>query len=83
MPLSSRYIKKQGGRMVLLAGNNHVQDRDGIPDRIERRTGMKPFTVVPMSVSWTDDGLPDIEHPPGRGFADWVYFTQNEITSPR
>ncbi|CAN0454909.1 unnamed protein product, partial [Ectocarpus sp. 12 AP-2014] len=57
----------------------HVQARDGIPDRVERRTGLKPFTIVPVSVEWTEDGLPDIDHPPGTAFADWVYFTQNEI----
>lgn len=59
-----------------------MQARDGIPDRVERRTGLKPFTVVPVSVEWTEDGLPDIDHPPGNSFADWVYFTQNEISAP-
>ena len=67
---------------MLLAGNGHVQARDGIPDRVERRTGLKPFTVVPVSVEWTEEGLPDIDHPPGHAFADWVYFTQNEIGPP-
>lgn len=77
-----RYLKRAGGRIVLLAGNGHVQARDGIPDRVERRTGLKPFTVVPVSVEWTEEGLPDIDHPPGNTFADWVYFTQNEIEPP-
>lgn len=80
---TSQYIKKAGGRIVLLAGNGHVQARDGIPDRVERRTGLKPFTVVPVSVGWTPEGLPDIEHPPGVSFADWVYFTQLEIGPPQ
>lgn len=70
--------------MVLLAGSGHVQARDGIPDRMERRTGLKPFTVVPVSVDWTSDGLPDIDAPPDQSFADWVYFTQREIeAAPR
>ena len=60
-----------------------MQARDGIPDRVERRTGLKPFTVVPVSVGWTPEGLPDIEHPPGVAFADWVYFTQLEIGPPQ
>lgn len=68
--------------MVLLAGNGHVQARDGIPDRVQRRTGLRPFTVVPVSVPWTPEGLPDIDHPPGKSFADWVYFTQPEIEPP-
>eukprot|EP00904_Undaria_pinnatifida_P011366 jgi/Undpi1/735/HiC_scaffold_10.g04199.m1 len=76
---ASQYIKRAGGRMVLLAGNGHVQARDGIPDRVERRTGLKPFTVVPVNVEWTPEGLPKIDHPPGASFADWVYFTQREI----
>ncbi|CBN76581.1 protein of unknown function DUF399 [Ectocarpus siliculosus] len=79
---ASRYLQRAGGRIVLLAGNGHVQARDGIPDRVERRTGLKPFTIVPVSVEWTEDGLPDIDHPPGTAFADWVYFTQNEIGPP-
>jgi hypothetical protein len=32
----------------------------GIPDRVERRTGIKPFTVVPLGVDWLTNGLPDI-----------------------
>jgi hypothetical protein len=32
----------------------------GIPDRVERRTGIKPFTVVPLGVDWLANGLPDI-----------------------
>lgn len=69
--------------MVLLAGNGHVQGRDGIPDRFERRSGLKPFTVVPVNVDWTPEGLPDIDSPPGKSFADWVYFTQYEIGPPQ
>lgn len=81
-PIAISYLKKEGGRIVILAGNGHVQARDGIPDRVERRTGIKPFTVVPVDVKWTEEGLPDIDHPPGTSFADWVYFTQHEIELP-
>ncbi|CAN0444377.1 unnamed protein product, partial [Discosporangium mesarthrocarpum] len=76
---ASRFLKKNGGRMVMLAGSKHIESRDGIPDRVQRRLGLRPFTVVPLSVSWTREGLPDIDQPPGNSFADWVYYTQKEI----
>ncbi|KAG5178974.1 hypothetical protein JKP88DRAFT_350109 [Tribonema minus] len=77
---AANYLSSRGGRMVLLAGSRHIESRDGIPDRVHRRLGgAEPFTVVPLSVDWTQDGLPDIDHPPGPSFADWVYFTQKEL----
>lgn len=44
-----------------------------------RLRDVKPFTVVPLSVEWTQEGLPDIDYPPGQDFADWVYFTQKQL----
>lgn len=77
---AANYLNKVGGKLVLLAGSRHIEARDGIPDRAHRRLrGAKPFTVVPLSVDWTAEGLPNIDHPPGESFADWIYFTQKEL----
>ncbi|CAM9842711.1 unnamed protein product [Chrysoparadoxa australica] len=80
---AAKYLSKlrSPGRLLVLAGINHVEGRDGIPDRLEKRTGMciKPFTVVPQSVDWTPEGLPDIVEPPSQDFADWVYYTTPEM----
>ncbi|MGD2082492.1 MAG: ChaN family lipoprotein [Chromatiales bacterium] len=35
-----------GRRMVILAGSGHVAHRSGIPDRLERRLGVRPAVVV-------------------------------------
>eukprot|EP00179_Madagascaria_erythrocladioides_P001280 CAMPEP_0198309664 /NCGR_PEP_ID=MMETSP1450-20131203/1971_1 /TAXON_ID=753684 ORGANISM="Madagascaria erythrocladiodes, Strain CCMP3234" /NCGR_SAMPLE_ID=MMETSP1450 /ASSEMBLY_ACC=CAM_ASM_001115 /LENGTH=364 /DNA_ID=CAMNT_0044012431 /DNA_START=20 /DNA_END=1114 /DNA_ORIENTATION=+ len=66
-------------RMVVLAGAAHIEDKTGIPDRITRRTGLKTFTILPQSVGWTPENLPNIEEPTrNRNVADWVWFTQLE-----
>ena len=35
-----------------------------------------PFVVLPESVEWSPDGLPDVEQPLGRDTADWIWYTQ-------
>lgn len=79
--VAAKHIQQHGGRMVLLAGVTHIVNRDGIPDRIERRLKDRPppFTVVPQNVDWDmSTKLPAVETPPGRGYADWVWYTENE-----
>mmetsp|Transcript_20440 Transcript_20440/g.32085 ORF Transcript_20440/g.32085 Transcript_20440/m.32085 type:complete len:378 (-) Transcript_20440:571-1704(-) len=79
-----RYLRGPGasGRLVVLAGVNHVEARDGIPDRVTRRAGggaAPAFTVVPQDVDWGADGLPAVAAPPGPAFGDWVYYTEKQI----
>ncbi|MBI4613944.1 MAG: ChaN family lipoprotein [Planctomycetes bacterium] len=65
---------RPGWRIVVLAGNGHVEHGDGIPDRIRRRTGDSCLTVVPRAVE--GDEAIDFEElladPPG----DYVFFTE-------
>ncbi|CAM9623344.1 unnamed protein product, partial [Phaeothamnion confervicola] len=72
---AAHHVAKVGGTTAVLAGVAHIAYRDGLPDRIARRIGVAPFTVVPDSVAWTTvdgSGLPDVETPPGPNVADWV-----------
>ena len=77
--------------LVVLAGSEHIANRDGIPDRIVRHLKQdfgremtfnngRPFTIVPRGVRWQSAGRPDIEGPlPGKAFSDWVWYTQQEV----
>jgi len=79
---ASKYLentKEKDGRMIILAGSGHIEQRDGIPDRISRRIGEPSFTVVPQDVDWTDFGLPAIEKPLGREYGDWIFYTERQI----
>lgn len=74
---ASNYIKdNEGGRMVVMAGTNHIKNRYGVPDRITRRLGVPVFTVVPVSVAFDDLGLPAIDQPFNNKYADWVYYVE-------
>ncbi|GAB0495447.1 hypothetical protein MMPV_006748 [Pyropia vietnamensis] len=71
-------------RLVVLAGTAHVENRDGLPERVERRAGGRAFTVIPTSVRWTvtaGTSVPDIAAPMGRGgaIADWIWYSPREI----
>jgi uncharacterized iron-regulated protein len=82
---AAKYLSRNPGisNLVLLAGAAHLEDRNGIPDRFERRTGSRPFTIVPQSVDWTEDGLPAVDHPGTEGYADWIYYTEKQIEARR
>jgi len=57
-------------RLVVLAGTAHVEARDGLPERVERRVGGRAFTVLPTSVRWASaagTSVPDIDAPLGGG----------------
>ena len=69
------------GRIVVLAGSDHVRGRVGIPDRVTRRTGLSTFSVVPLSVPWAAIGLPAIDKPLERTEAEWVLYTQPALAS--
>ena len=77
-------------RLLVLAGATHVEGRDGIPARIAKRLAApdatraraehEPFVVLPESVAWSPDGLPDVEQPLGRDTADWIWYTRQPGT---
>ena len=68
-------------RMVVLAGSRHVRGRVGVPNRFSRRTAEPTFSMIPQTVAWTDTGLPAIERPLSGKEADWVLYTQGQITN--
>lgn len=69
-----------GDQMVVLAGSNHIEERNGLPDRLARRTGAQSFTVLPQSVPWERGSyLPAIERPLDHTSADWIWYTQLEV----
>lgn len=71
-------------RLVVLAAASRVQARDGVPDRVSRRTGGRTFTMLPLAVPWAANGLPAIRRPLGPAEADWLLYTQTEISrAPR
>ena len=72
-----------GARLVVLAGASHVRARDGVPDRVSRRTGGRTFTMLPLAVPWAATGMPAIQRPLGPSEADWLLYTQSEIEHPR
>lgn len=81
---ASTYIRDAGpgARMVVMAGSNHIQNRYGIPDRIARRLGVAPFTVVPISVAFDPvSGLPAVDEDSLKeylvpSYADWIYMLE-------
>jgi uncharacterized iron-regulated protein len=63
-------------RVVALVGAGHVETRTAIPDRVERRTGQKPFSIVARPVGWSFDAgfpMPIIDAP--ERCADVVWYT--------
>mmetsp|Transcript_985 Transcript_985/g.2108 ORF Transcript_985/g.2108 Transcript_985/m.2108 type:complete len:423 (+) Transcript_985:1394-2662(+) len=76
---AARYLAKHPTeRMIVLAGEGHVRGRRGLPERIRRRIGSQPFTVVPQMIAWLPENLPDVVYPPDWKEADWVWFIRDE-----
>ena len=73
------FVGKNDGRLVVLAGTQHVA-RDSVPDRVTRRTGGATFTTMPLPVPWSTNGMPAIAQPRGRETSDWLLYTQREIS---
>lgn len=68
-------------RMIALIGAGHVQGRVGFPDRIQKRSAERPYTIVPRAVAWTSTeghAMPDI-YKPERHVADIVWYTNRTI----
>ncbi len=64
-----------GWRILVLAGNGHVESGDGIPDRIEKRLRVGHAIVVPRAVAPDEaiDFAALLADPPG----DYVVFTRS------
>ena len=56
-----------------------MRGRVGVPNRVSRRTAQPTFSMLPQSVPWAANGLPDIERPLDRSESDWVLYTQGEV----
>lgn len=67
----AEHAKKRGGMFVVLAGNGHIVQKFGIPDRTFKRHSVPMVTVLPLPLS----GQASIE--PGIG--DYLWFTSTNI----
>lgn len=70
-----------GANLVALIGSGHVEGRVGFPNRIEKRMGERPYTIVPRPVNWVlEEGhaMPDIIRPE-KNVADIVWYTNRTI----
>lgn len=68
-------------RMIALIGTGHVEGRTGIPDRIEKRSSERPFTIVPRAVTWNSNeghSMPDIQQPETHT-ANVVWYLKRKI----
>lgn len=77
----SNVLNSQGpsAKVVALVGSGHMETRTAIPDRVLRRTGTRPYSIVTRPVGWTRSGgvpMPDIDVPE-RG-ADLVWYTSRK-----
>lgn len=61
MALSAAEALKQNpdATVILLAGNGHLQNSWGIPDRIKRHTGIKPVVILNGGTNSIESGLAD------------------------
>mmetsp|Transcript_2142 Transcript_2142/g.4789 ORF Transcript_2142/g.4789 Transcript_2142/m.4789 type:complete len:519 (-) Transcript_2142:76-1632(-) len=71
--LPERIVKRVRERAISMKSTEMTRRGDGDGNEV----GV--FTVLPESVRWTADGLPDIEKPKGRQAADWVWYTCREL----
>jgi len=73
--------RDQGGKIMVIAGRDHIAGKRGVPDRIHRRLralnwGM-PVTMALKGADWDTSGgrsIPLLEKAPGQQEADWVWF---------
>jgi uncharacterized iron-regulated protein len=78
---AANYLKRYPNhKLLVIAGLGHVLGRYGIPDRIEKRVGFRPFVIVPQVVQWSDQtGLPNVNVPLTQDKCDWAWYTEAEI----
>ena len=61
------FLIKEKGKMIVFAGNGHIVNKYGIPDRAVRRHPVSMVTVMPYAIHGTEN----IE----KGMADYVWLT--------
>jgi len=66
------WLKKNGGRLVVIAGNGHIRTRLGIPERLKRRFKSSYRILLTQDVRDPDDNF-DLMLAPG---ADYVWWTK-------
>ncbi len=70
----------KNARVVALVGSGHMETRTAIPDRIEKRSGERPFSIVTRPVAWRKVGgvsYPDIDT--WEGGSDLVWYTCRKL----
>ena len=66
-------------RILTISGSFHVEARNGIPERVTRRTSEPAYVVVSRSVAWDTLNMPKIDHPEGSATADLLWYIPREI----
>jgi hypothetical protein len=74
--LSQELTRDPTCRVVGLVGTGHVDIRSAIPNRVERRCGIAPYSVVTRPVRFSGDQgvrMPEIDRP--ETCADLLWYT--------
>jgi len=75
------HAREAGGRILTIMGRNHVVERHGVPNRIQRRLGdwPAPFTVLLQGAEWDpkDGSLPKCGKFPDESHADWLWYMEH------
>ena len=77
---ASNYIQENKDKyLIVIAGLGHVLGRVGIPDRIEKRSNLQSFVIVPQQVQWSTEGLPLVTKPLTNKDCDWAWYTEETV----
>lgn len=77
---ASNYIQENKDKyLIVIAGLGHVLGRVGIPDRIEKRSNLQSFVIVPQQVQWSTEGLPLVTKPLTHKDCDWAWYTEETV----
>ncbi|MBI2923681.1 MAG: ChaN family lipoprotein [Planctomycetes bacterium] len=68
---AAAWLKKNGGRLVVIAGNGHIKGRLGIPERLNRRTNLPYRILLTQDVRDPDENF-DLMLDPGADFVWWT-----------
>ena len=65
----AEHMKNNTGKMIVFAGNGHIRNKYGIPDRVVKRVPVSMTAVMPYPMT----GHEDIQ----KGLADYVWLTRS------
>jgi uncharacterized iron-regulated protein len=65
----AEHMKDNKGKMIVFAGNGHIRNKYGIPDRVVKRVKVTMATLMPYVVT----GHEDLQ----KGLADYVWLTRS------